>query len=42
MMARNIHSQGEIMQEQRWGDEELWIVTAGEPSSPQTLTGQKP
>lgn len=29
------------MQEQNWGDEELWIVTAGEPSAPQTPTGQK-
>ncbi len=41
MIARNIHSQGKIMEEQTWGDEELWIVTAGEPSSLQTPTGQK-
>lgn len=40
-MARNTRSQGKIIEEQKWDDEKLWIVTAGEPSSPQTPMGQK-
>ncbi|WP_434683696.1 Pepco domain-containing protein [Pseudanabaena minima] len=29
------------MQEQNWGDEELWIVTASSPSVQEVQTGQK-